>query len=96
MNQPLPIADEVGVGGRYGEIVHQLAVVAEFNGFDNAGCAVGALNLAANFKSGRRYPIAIGQAEGVFGCRFYSLAINRQVNDKWVFMYPGGQDGRID
>jgi len=64
------------VGGRYGEIVHQLAAVAEFNRFDKAGCAVGALNLAANFQNGRRYPIAIGQTEGMFRRCFNKFAIN--------------------
>ena len=96
MNQPLPFADEVGVGGGYGEIVYQLAVVAEFNGCDKAGCAVGALNLGANFQSGRRYPLSISQAEGMFRCCFNKFAIYGQVNDQRVFMDPGGKDGCVD
>jgi hypothetical protein len=91
MNQPLPVADEVGVGGRYGEIVHQLTVVAEFNRFDKAGSAVGPLNLAANFQDGRRYPIAIGQTEGMFRRCFNRSTIYGQVNNKRVFVNPGGQ-----
>ena len=95
MNQPLPITDKECVGRGYGEIVHQLAVVAEFNGCDNAGCAVGALNLVAYFQSGRRYPLSIGQAEGMFRCCFNQFAIYSEMDDKRVFMSSGGKDGVV-
>ena len=89
MNQPLSLADEVGVGRGYSEIVHQLAVVAEFNGGDKAGSAVGALNLAANFQDGRSHPIAIGQTERMLRCCFNQFTVNSDMDDKQVFMFSG-------
>ena len=96
MNQPLSIADEVGVSGGDGEIVHGLGLVHKGDGLDHAVCAIGAADEVAGVELTGRYPFVGTGVEGVVGGGDDGFARYRQQLHHLVVMHNRRQDGVVD